>query len=269
MFTKDDILGQLQNMRAPQDSVVLMHTSLRAIGRVEGGAEALLDTLIEYFTAKGGLFCVPTHTWNNLGKDTVTLDMLHPESNLGAFSVLAAKRTDGIRSENPCHSMMVFGNRERAEEFVKNEPHIKTPTAPDSCYGKLFDEHGYVLLVGVSQTANTYLHTVDEILHLPNRMKDKTTLTTVRRPSGEIVTHELRLFKCSHSRDICERFPKYDTAFRYHGAITDGWLGHAPVQLCDAVKMKEIVELIHAHSEGKDPLEGEKPIPPKWYCTKD
>lgn len=269
MFTANDILQQLHDMHAPQDSVVLMHTSLRAIGKVEGGAEALLDTLIGYFTAKGGLFCVPTHTWDKLGKDCFTLDMQNPDSNLGAFSVLAAKRADGVRSENPCHSMMVFGDKARAEAFVKDDALVTSPTAPNSCYGKLFTERGFVLLVGVSQCKNTYLHTVDEILKVPDRMDNKPISTTVRRQNGEIVQRELFLFECSHSQDISERFAKYDTAFRYHRAITDGFLGNAPTQLCDAVKMKEIVELIHSRAGGADPLAAEKPIPPQWFCNKE
>ena len=72
-------------MGAPRDRVVLVHTSLRLIGEVEGGAQGLLDALIDYFTERGGLLCVPTHTWNNLGEDRFTLDMTKCESNLGAF----------------------------------------------------------------------------------------------------------------------------------------------------------------------------------------
>ena len=268
MFSKEDIFHQLQKMNAPQDSVVIMHSAFRTVGEVEGGAEGFLDALIEYFTAKGGLFIVPTHTWNNLYKDRITLDMLCPASNTGLLCVLAAKREDGVRSENPCHSVAVFGDRARAEALVKNERNIETPIAPDSVYGELYRQKGYVLLVGVSQAKNTYLHTVDEMLNIPDRMEDVLTPTTVRRLDGEIVTHPLRLFKCSTTDDISERFPKYDTAFRYHGAVTDGFIGHAPAQLCDAVKMKEVVELIFSNCGEKDPLGDERPIPPKWYCVK-
>ena len=268
MFTKEDIFKQLQAMNAPQSSVVIMHSSFRTVGEVEGGAEGFLEALIEYFTAEGGLFIVPTHTWHNLEKDVITLDMLQPESNTGVISVLAAKHKDGVRSENPCHSVVVFGERARAEALVQNEWNIETPIAPDSVYGELYRKNGYVLLVGVSQAKNTYLHTVDELLNVPDRMDDVTVDTTVRRLDGEIVTHPLRLFKCSTTDDISERFPKYDTAFRYHGAVTDGFLGYAPVQLCDAVKMKETIELIFSNCGDKDPLGDERPIPPKWYCNK-
>ncbi len=268
MFTKKQIFEQLHAMGAPRSSIVILHSSFRTVGEFEGGAEAFLNAMIEYFTDKGGLLLFPTHTWNNLGKDRFTLDLQHPESNLGALPTLAAKHPLGVRSENPCHSVVIFGDRKRAEQLAKCDQYIDTPIAPDSVYGELYRQSGYVLLVGVSQAKNTYLHTVDEILGVPDRMADTPMMTTVRRRNGEVAERPLRLFECSTSHDISERFPKYEVAFRYHGAITDGFVGHAPTQLCDAVKMKEIVELILSRSEGKDPLGSEKPIPPKWYCTK-
>ena len=118
IFTKEEIHAQLERLGARRDGVVLMHSSLRSIGSVEGGAQGLLDLLVEYFTEEGGLFCVPTHTWHNLGKD-ITLDMASDESCLGAFASVAIRDPRGIRSENPCHSLVVFGPREKAEAFVR------------------------------------------------------------------------------------------------------------------------------------------------------
>lgn len=263
MYTKNDILAQLQAMNAPRDGVVLMHASLRAIGSVDGGAETLLDALIEYFTEQGGLFCVPTHTWDDLVKE-ITLDMAGDRNCLGAFSTVALRDARGIRSENPTHSMMVFGDREKAESFIKNDAFVTTPTAPDSCYGKLT----HVLLAGVAQNRNTYLHCVDEMLATPNRMDKEPVMTTVRRHDRELVKRPITLYYTDYTDDISYRFPKYDTAFRYHGCITDGYLGNAPTQLCDARKMKDTIELIFRRSGGIDPLQGEEPIPQSWYCTK-
>ena len=63
IYTKAELYAQLEALHIPRDRVVLMHSSLRLIGQIEGGAPALLDVLIEYFTATGGLFCIPSHTW--------------------------------------------------------------------------------------------------------------------------------------------------------------------------------------------------------------
>lgn len=260
-YQTSDILSQLRSMNAPQDGIVLMHASLRAIGRIKGGAEALLDVLIECFTEKGGLFCVPTHTWDDLDEE-ITLDMGSDRNCLGAFSTVALRDKRGIRSENPTHSMVVFGDREKAEAFIKDDAFVTTPTAPDSCYGKLT----HILLAGVAQNRNTYLHCVDEMLATPNRMDKAPVMTTVRRSSGEIIQRPTTLYYTDYTEDISYRFVKYDTAFRYHGCITEGFLGSAPTQLCDARKMKETVALLFRNSGGIDPLSGEEPIPQAWYC---
>ncbi len=265
IYTKEDIKASFGALGAPRGGVVLAHVSLRTIGAVEGGGEALLDALIEYFTADGGLFCVPTHTWHRLGEEIV-LDMETDENCLGAFSTVALRDGRGIRSENPTHSMVVFGDRERAEKFIRDDASVKTPTAPESAYGKLFYEGGHVLLLGVSQNKNTYLHAVAEMLDIPNRMERDFYKVGVKLASGEVVKRDFKLFYADFSDDVSHRFEKYDMAFRYHGCITEGYVGNAPTQLCDARLMKEVVELIFKNSGGRDPLATEEPIPPRWYC---
>ena len=267
-YTKNDILNQLAEMQVPKNSIIILHSSLNAVGKVEGGAEALLDALIEHITADGGLLCVPAHTWHNIGKE-ITLDMASNDQCLGAFATVALNSKKGIRSENPIHSLVVFGDKKRAEEFIKDEPFIKTSTGKDSCHGKLYSENGYVLLMGVAQNRNTYLHAVAEILNLPDRMATSPLSVTVKRTDGEIINREMTLYSCSFTGDISQRFTKYDTAFRYHRCITDGFIGNAPTMLCDAKKMADTIALIFERSGGIDPLKDEAAIPQKWYCNKD
>ena len=42
MYTKSDLFAQLDALHIPRDRVVLMHSSLRLVGQVEGGALAIL-----------------------------------------------------------------------------------------------------------------------------------------------------------------------------------------------------------------------------------
>ncbi len=263
-YSKEDIIRQLEAMNAPRDKMVMLHSSLRAIGKVAGGAEGLLDILIEYFTKEGGLLCIPTHTWHNLDRE-ITLDMKSDDTCLGAFSSVAIRDGRGYRTESPTHSVVIFGDRKKAEEAAKGEVFAKTPTAPETVYGKLYELSGYVLLVGVAQNRNTYLHTVDEMLKIPNRMENKAIPVAIKKENGDVVKRELSLFFTDYTEDISDRFIKYDTPFRYHGCITDGFLGNAPCQLCDARKMKEVVEEIYKNAKD-DPLKTEQPIPQKYYA---
>ncbi len=255
---KIDILRQLNNFNHPKGTPVLIHTALRLTG-VEG--KLLLDALIEHFTKDGGLLCIPTHTWHNLKKDIV-LDTESDDSCLGILSRIAIRDKRGIRSKNPTHSMVVFGNRQKAQEFIKDEEFVKTPTAPESCYGKLYSEGGYVLLIGVAHDKNTYLHAVDEILGTPNRMEDK--FFKVKIKSDTVTERDFKLFYCDYTDDISWRFTKFETAFRYHRAIQDGFVGNAPSQLCDAKIMKDVIEKLYKNSDC-DPLSLNGPIPQKWY----
>ena len=264
IYTKEDILAQLGAMKLPRDRIVLAHSALRLVGKLEAGPKTLLDAMIEYFTAEGGLFCVPTHTWGNLGKE-ITLDVADPTTCLGAFSDFAAADPRGKRSLNPTHSMAVFGDEAKVAAFLEGEDRISSGTAPESCYGKIYRAGGYILLIGVSHARNTYLHCVDEILGVPNRITDEPREMRIKLPSGEVLT---RLLKCHHTdftNDISLRFPKYEIAFRYHGAITDGFIGNAPTQACDAVIMKEVMERIMENSPDKDPLCDEWTLPPLLY----
>jgi aminoglycoside 3-N-acetyltransferase len=266
IYTKAELFEQLEAMHAPQNGVVLMHSALRLVGKVEGVVEALLSALIEYFTAEGGLFCVPTHTWGNLNRE-ITLDVSDSKTCLGAFSDLAVMSGKGIRTENPTHSMVVFGDAERARKFAEGEIDVPSGTSPESCYGKICEMGGYILLVGVSHSKNTYLHAVEEMLGMHGARLSKDVRTVrVRRENGDVAVRQVRTHSTAFTKDVSLRFPKYETAFRYHGAIRDGFLGRAPAQLCDARLMRDVMALILQRA-GRDPLEDELALPPKWYVS--
>ena len=267
MLGKAEIFSQLEAMGAPRDSVVIVHTSLRSIGKVDGGARGLLDAFIEYFTGEGGLLCIPAHTWGNADKE-ITLDVASCETDLGAFSTVALEDGRGIRTENPSHSMVIFGERERVLDFASSDLDIDSPIAPESCYGRIWREGGHVLLVGVGQNKNTFIHTVEEMFGAPNRMTKEKRRFTVRREDGEIVEKYMRWFDESLYGDVSLRFTKFELPLRYCGVIKDGFVGNAPTQLCAARGIVEALRPIYKDPTAYDPLSDEGMIPPSLYCIK-
>ena len=265
MFDREYIKKQIENLGIPDGAAVIMHTSLRSVGAIEGGAECLLDLLVRHITSHGGMLCVPTHTWSNLGTDRVTLDLTKRETNLGAFPTVALHDPRGVRTENPSHSMVVFGDNERVLEFIKDEKKVKSPTSPDGCYGKLCNTDSYVLLVGVGQNSNTCLHSVEEMLDFPNRMDKEPTPVSVKYPDGSVLFSELYFFDHSVHGDVSHKFYKYEPAFRAHGAIKDGMIGNAPVQLCSTLKMRDCLMLMMTRAPERDPLLCADAIPESYY----
>jgi aminoglycoside 3-N-acetyltransferase len=197
-----------------------------------------------------------------MGKEgEITLDMLG-KTCIGTLPNIAAKREDAYRSDHPTHSMAVFG--EGAEEFVSGEEKMTTPAHPDGCYGKIYARDGYILLVGVGHNRNTYLHGVEEMLDVPNRLGELREVS-IRYRDGSISRRLSRGHHAEGINDVSAQFPNYEEAFRYHGFIRDGFLGGAPTQLCSAVGMKRVVETIYKRSGGIELLASLAPIPREYY----
>lgn len=268
MFTKAELFYQLAALGVPRDRPVLVHSSLRAVGAIEGGAEALLDALVGHITSEGGLCCFPTHTWHLIGADVPTLDLTKNESCVGALTCVALADGRGVRTRNPTHSMVVFGAPDRVSAFVAGEEAQITHTAAGGCYGKLFSEDGFVLLLGVGHKANTYLHCVEEMLGVPGRLTAEPIAVSIRDKSGAVEHRRVYTFDEEKNGDVSLYFPKFEPAFRAHGCIRDGRIGHAPTQLCSARGMKRVMEMIYVRADGRELLGDGEPLDPALYETK-
>ena len=263
IYTKDDLIAHLRKMNAPRGGVVLVHGSLRSVGQINGGGEALLDALIEYFTEDGGILAVATHTWLNLGKE-ITLDLGDSKTSLGALANIAAADPRGIRTRNPSHSVALFGDKEKCLALAEGEDRITTPTSAESFYGKLYKTGGHILLIGVGQERNTYLHSVEEMLAIPDRMGGEPYTVRIKDKDGRITEGKLTLYKSGCCDDVSLRFPKFEEALRYHRAVIGGYIGNAYSRVVSAVGAYETLKLIYSRAE-KDPLADESQISPKLY----
>ena len=258
MLKEPDILKQLEKFKVPSKCPVIVHSSLKAIGYIDGGAQTLLSALRKRFCKDDGLLCIPTHTWISM-----ELDLCNPESNLGALPTAAANHPEGVRSLHPTHSITVFGNN--AEEFVANEVYADTPTHPDGCYGNIYREDGYVLLIGVNQTKNTMIHCLEEILEVPGRLTAEKIDTVIRYKDGKEEKRQLYWFDESKISDVSMFFDKFEPAFNYYNCISYEKLGNADVQICSVRKMKEVMDIIYERAMGKELLADNTPLDESLY----
>ena len=75
----------------------------------------------------------------------------------------------------------------------------------------------------------------------------------------------MRMHHADGIPDVSANYPKYEPAFRYYGAIADGMLGDAKVQLCDAKIMADVVKLVRERSGGIELMADDKPLDEKYY----
>jgi len=257
MYRQEELMIQLERFREAIGHHVHVHSSLKAIGDVDGSGETVLDSLITFFTQQNGTISFPTHTW-----DKNVLDLRKTDTCTGMLSKLALQRGDGVRTRNTTHSMVIFGAN--AKEYANWDACVTSSTSPNGCYGRLYDEDGYILLVGVGQEKNTYIHAIEESMQIPNRVTPECFDTTLILEDGKEVIHPMQLV-FEEFGDISYQFGKLEPAFRYHHCITDGKLGDAHVQLCNVRAMYAVLERIHKRSNCVELFLDDLPIPKEWY----
>ncbi len=256
----EELHAQLRKMGFLPSDTVMVHSSLRAIGPVAGGAMGLIDALRTYFSK--GLLLIPTHTWANVNPEHPDYDASSTEPCIGTLPRIAAFHPDGVRSLHPTHSVAAFG--ERAAEYVKGEELFHTPAPPEGCWGRLYQENAKILLAGVSQNRNTYLHAVEEMIGVPDRLGAEPYLIHGRNGRGFCWENPMHPHRCSRSGDVSQFYPRYLPAFEKYGAVRIGQFGSARAEICSARKCAAVLREIWKRAEGEIGV-GEEPLAPELY----
>ncbi|MEC0123266.1 AAC(3) family N-acetyltransferase [Paenibacillus pabuli] len=234
MHTQESFLAQLRQLGIDDQGTLLVHSSMKSMGEVEGGADTVLDALTEYM--KDGLLVLPTHTWSTINADN---PMFHVESSpccVGILPELFRKRPEVVRSWHPTHSVAALGRD--AEAFTKDDHLFDTPCARGSAWGKLLDRKATILLVGVDLRRNTFIHGIEEWVDIPGRLTDGHEMLRTVLPDGtEISVPSRRHCGLSWS----EHFWKVDDVLERKGAMRKGMLGDAVVRVCDAAMLTEVI----------------------------
>ena len=241
MLSKKDIHAFLSANKIKSTDTVLVHTSFRSLGGVEGGCDGFIDAMCEYLSE--GLFIIPTHTWDNVTAGSPVFDVRSTEPCIGALPRTAAKRPDGVRSLHPTHSIVAFGAR--AREFTAGEENARTPAPVGGAWSRLYDENAKILLIGVGLNRNTYIHAIDEAIDLPDRLAEPVTLHVVGY-DGEKYSFEFQ----KHGENTgSENFGVFEEALTEGGALSYATLGEASVGIFDAVRGTEIIKELWAKAD--------------------
>ena len=268
-YNKQQLKDQLESMGLKGDETILIHSSMKAIGAVDGGADTVLDAWMEYF--KDGLLLLPTHTWKTVNADNPVYNPYTTPSCVGLLTNMFMKRDGVIRSLHPTHSMAGYGTY--AAVYLAGEEYNNTPCTPGGCYDRLKEVGGKVLLVGVGHERNTYIHSVEEVLNVPNRLSDMPMELVIElqeesNNSGKLPPYNrdegwkkhtdnklcrkvyVRKHYNAQQPHISEDFVKLNQIFLDSGVVRKVKFGDADSLLCDAKGMFNIVRQVIAPDPG-------------------
>lgn len=149
-------------VRRGPDAVLLVHSSLSALGHVPGGAAGVLDALVD--ALGGGTLVVPALSYLFVSASAPRFDPASTPTNLGAIPAAALRRPGAVRSCHPTHSCVAIGPR---AADVCGEHHLdRTPVGAHSPFARVRALGGQVAFLGVPHLArcNTSIHGVEEAL---------------------------------------------------------------------------------------------------------
>lgn len=258
-YSKQDLKGQLAEAGLQGTDTILIHSSMKAIGEVEGGAEGVLDVWMEYFSR--GLLLLPTHTWAQMGEAHPVYDPDVEESCVGLLTNLFRKRPGVRRSLHPTHSVAAFGRE--AASYVAGEENCNTPCTPGGCYDRLRQAEGKILLVGVGHERNTFIHSVEEVLNVPNRLTAQPVTFWVVMPDGSRKQVYMRRHYNAMQPHISEDFVKLEQAYYDTGVAKKVRFGAADSILCDAKGVFEVTR--HVLAPDPECLVTKAVIPPERW----
>jgi aminoglycoside 3-N-acetyltransferase len=166
----------LYHLGLREGDVVMMHSSLSALGPVEGGPETVVDALLEAVGSAGTLI-VPAFrdsVWGDSADFSITDcecpcdQRLCPSQQPGFQGVIAEtvrRRPGSLRSCHPTHSWAALGPA--AEELLRGHKDCPTTCGQGCPFEPLVEMDGKVLALGVQVNTITQWHYYEEVLLVP------------------------------------------------------------------------------------------------------
>ena len=182
--TIDSLQADFRALGIRSGMVLLVHSSLSAMGWVCGGAVAVIVALQEVL-GKTGTLVMPTHStdltepsqWENppvpeswwpVIRATMPAYQpdLTPTRSMGIIAETFRKQKGVLRSAHPHHSFCAYGHQ--ASHITDNHS-LEFGLGEGSPLARIYDLGGFVLLLGVGHNSNTSMHLAEYRATFPTK----------------------------------------------------------------------------------------------------
>lgn len=184
LIVKEDVIEALKRVGVMQGQTIMVHTSLSKLGFVCGGAQTIIEALLECVGNQGTIM-MPAQSWKNLDPESGVYweepkewwqtirehipaynKYITPTNTMGAVAEMFRSWPGALRSDHPARSVAALG---KYAEYLTEGHDLSNIFGDGSPIGKLYELDGYVLLIGVGFDKNTSLHLADVRAEYPGK----------------------------------------------------------------------------------------------------
>lgn len=247
VIIKNDIVNELKRMGLQKNDVVMVHTSLKSMGYVCGGAQTVIEALIEV-VGEAGTIMMPTQSWKNLDpEEGVHWDAdehdwqqirdnwpaydkdLTPTNTMGATAEMFRKWPGSIRSDHPARSVCAYG---KYAKYLTRDHDLSNIFGEGSPIARLYELDAKVLLLGVGYDKNTSLHLADVRAEYPGKHNCI--------QYSAVMEHGVRVWKKYDTLFVDgEDFEDIGRAFEENCPVSRGVIGEAEIRL---MRQRDVVD---------------------------
>ena len=245
--TVSSLCEEIVELGVERGMVLLVHSSLSALGWVCGGAVAVVMAL-ERVLGEEGTLVMPTHSgdlsdpsewrhpavpkawWQMIRDEMPAFDPdLTPSRKMGIIAETFRKQSGVMRSDHPNCSFAAWG---RLRESITTGQTLDFSMNDESPLGRIYEADGSVLLFGVGHEVNTSLH-------LAEYRAEFAAKRTVEC-SAPVVLNGRRVWKSYMDINFSGNdFQQIGKTFTRTGKCRTAKVGDAP---CCLMKQRELVD---------------------------
>lgn len=152
MLNHKQLLDGFKKTGVHPGETIIVHTSYKSLGGVEGGAETVIDVMRE-LVGSNGTVMFPAFNFQSW-TETHYFDVIETPSKMGMITELARVRPDAKRTPHPIYSFSVWGAR--ADEFSKTDD--TEAYGPKSAFALFHKINGTIVSIGLDFNSTFSLH---------------------------------------------------------------------------------------------------------------